>query len=289
MWDDQRAFLAVIEEGSLSAAARRLGLAQPTVRARIEALEAALGTALFVRSVRGLTPTPQARTLATSARAMAHASDAFVRRASAGADQPAGTVRISVAEFIGVEVIPPMLARLGALYPDIAIELVLSDTGADLLDQQVDVAVRMFPPTQAGLAIHKVASIRLGLYAHPDYLARHGEPATVGELGSHRLIGPDRNSSDLALAQAFIPDLDRRAFVLRTDSHPAALAAARAGIGIGVVHRHVGDADMRLRPVLPDIDVDALDTWIVTHEDLSNISCIRIVFDHLVAEFTALH
>lgn len=116
-WDDQRAFLAVLEEGSFSAAARRLGLAQPTVRARIEALEAAAGTTLFTRSVHGLTPTEQARSLGAWARAMAHASEAFIRGATAGLGEPVGTVRISTSEFIGVEVIPAMLARLADRHP----------------------------------------------------------------------------------------------------------------------------------------------------------------------------
>src|SRR4051812_25422153 len=93
-WDDQRAFLAVLEEGSLSAAARRMGLTQPTMRARIEALERVLGVVLFTRSVRGLVPTEQARALGDSARAMARASEAFVRAASGAPGEVAGVVRL---------------------------------------------------------------------------------------------------------------------------------------------------------------------------------------------------
>jgi len=286
-WDDQRAFLAVLEEGSYSAAARRLSLTQPTVRARIESLEASLGTTLFTRSVHGLTPTEQARSLGASAKAMAHASDAFIRNATAGMDEAAGVVRVSVSEFVGIEVIPPMLARLGERYPAIAIELELSNAGADLLEQQVDIAVRMFPPRQAALVAKKVATIRVGFYAHTDYLARRGTPKSIADLARHCLIGPDRNRADLALAETILPGLDKRAFVLRTDSHPAALEAARAGVGIAVVQRPIGDADACLRPVLPDIDIAALDTWIVTHENLRHLTRVRAVFDHLADEFAA--
>ena len=94
-WEQQRAFLAVLETGSLSGAARRLNLAQPTVRTRIEALEAALSTPLFTRSPGGLTPTERGLALHEHARAMALASDAFVRTASAAPDEVAGTVRVS--------------------------------------------------------------------------------------------------------------------------------------------------------------------------------------------------
>lgn len=286
-WDDQRAFLAVIEEGSYSAAARRLGITQPTVRARIEALEAAIGTILFTRSVNGLAPTEQARSLAASARAMAHASDAFVRGATDEADGPGGVVRVSVAEFVGIEVLPPMLARLGERHPAITIELDLSNDGADLLDQQVDIAVRMFRPQQAALVAKKVATIPVGFYAHVDYIARRGMPASVDDLRQHRLVGPDRNRTDLGVAESSLPGLDRRTFVLRTDSHPAALAAARAGVGIAAVQRPVGDMDRRLVRVLPQIDLVTFDTWIVTHENLRHIPRIRAVFDHLVEEFAA--
>src|SRR5690554_2089182 len=93
-WDDQRVFLAVLEEGSLSGAARRLGLSHPTVRSRIEALERELGAVLFTRSVNGLTPTETARALGAPARTMAMASELFVRQASAPEREVAGTVRI---------------------------------------------------------------------------------------------------------------------------------------------------------------------------------------------------
>src|SRR5690606_693368 len=130
-WDDQRIFLAVLEEGSLSAAARRLGLSHPTVRSRIETLERQLGTVLFTRSVNGLTPTETAEALREPARAMAMASDFFVRQASASGGEAAGTVRISVPDLMGVEVIPAMLARLRETHPAIRIELSLSNLPAD--------------------------------------------------------------------------------------------------------------------------------------------------------------
>jgi DNA-binding transcriptional LysR family regulator len=286
-WDDQRAFLAVFEEGSLSGAARRLGVAQPTVRARIVALEQALGTTLFTRSINGLTPTEQARALADSVRAMARASDAFVRAASAPPGEIAGAVRLSVSEVVGIEVIPPMVASLRRIHPGITIELSLSNMSADLLDQEVDIAVRMHPPRQDALVAKKIGSIALGLFAHADYLAQRGMPQDLDELSGHDLVGSDRSRQDLQIASAFHPRSNREFFVARTDSHPAQLALARAGVGIAVVQRPIGLADPHLVPVLPDLAVATLDTWIVTHEDLRNVPRVRAVFDHLVAAFTS--
>lgn len=285
-WDDQHAFLAVLEEGSLSAAARRLGVAQPTVRARIETLEGALGAVLFTRSVNGLAPTEQARALADAARTMSRASDAFVRVASAPPGEVAGAVRLSVPDFVGVEVLPPMLAGLRAAHPGLILEVSLTNATADLLEQEVDIAVRMHPPQQQALVARKVGSIPTGFFAHADYLARRGTPRTLEELAEHDLIGPDRARGDIEMAAKVFPGLRRERFVTRTDSHPSAAAMVRAGLGVGVLHKSVGRAEPQLRPVLPDLTVVSLETWIVTHENLRHVPRVRAVFDHLVESFT---
>ena len=284
-WDDQRAFLAVLEEGSLSGAARRLGVSHATVRSRVEALEGALGAALFTRSVNGLTPTDAARALRDPARRMALASEQFVRQAAAPPGETAGIVRLSVPELMGIEVIPPMLAGLRATHPAIRIELVLSNAPADLLSQEVDVAVRTMAPGQGALVARKVAAIPLGLFAAPAYLDRRGMPQTPDDLAAHDLIGPDRNRSDLALAERFGRILHRDRLVIRTDSHPAQLAAARAGLGIAVTQLPLGRRDPGLRHVLPDLVIATLDTWIVTHADLRRVPRVRAVFDMLAAAF----
>jgi DNA-binding transcriptional LysR family regulator len=284
-WDDQRIFLAVLEEGSLSGASRRLGLSHPTVRARIEALENALGVVLFTRSVNGLTPTPMAQSLREPARAMAMASDLFVRQASFASGEIAGTVRISVPEFMGVEVIPEMLARLRSAHPGLTIELSLSDAPADLLAQEVDVAVRTVAPKQEALVARKVASIGLGLFATPSYVERRGVPAGLDDLAGHDFVGPDRNRRDLALAARLGGEVVRDRLVIRTDNHAAQLALARAGAGIAVAQVPVGEDDPRLVRILPDIEVAVLDVWIVTHENLARIPRIRAVTDTLAECF----
>jgi DNA-binding transcriptional LysR family regulator len=285
-WDDQRAFLAVMETGSLSAGARRLGLSQPTVRARIEALEVTLGTALFTRSVHGLIPTSTAEAMAEPARAMAHASEAMLRAASADAGAAAGRVRLSVSEFVGLEVLPPMLRSLRDKHPQLTVEFELSNVSANLLDQQVDVAVRMHLPEQSALVAKKVLSIPLGLFAHRDYLEIYGCPTSKADLGGHLFIGPDRNRSDLAVA-ARLEDPTIIRWIARTDSHPAQLALARAGLGIAVVQIPAAARYPELERVLSDIELPQLPTWIVTHENLRRLPRVGALFDHLVNAFQA--
>lgn len=284
-WDDQRIFLAVLEEGSLSAAGRRLGLSHPTVRSRIEALESKLDAVLFTRSVNGLTPTETAESLRGPARSMAMASELFVRQASAASGEEAGTVRISVPEFMGIEVVPAMLARLRQTHPRIRIELSLSNVPADLLAQEVDVAVRTVAPKQEALVARKVAAIPLGLFAARAYVDRRGSPAALADLADHDIIGPDRSRSDLVLVERLGGAVPRDSFALRTDSHPAQLAAARSGLGIAVSQVPVGERDPDLVRILPDLEVAVLETWIVTHENLARVPRVRAVFDSLVASF----
>lgn len=284
-WDDQRIFLAVLEAGSLSGAGRQLGLSHPTVRARIASLEQALGTVLFTRSVNGLVPTDTAATLGETARKMAMASDLFVRQASAGKHEVAGTVRLSVSDVMGIEVIPAMLVGLRAKYPALRIELALSNVQANVLDHEVDVAVRNAVPRQEALVAHKVQAVEIGFYASPEYLARRGAPAHIDELSAHDLIGPDRNQTDLAVAARLGPQLEHR-FVLRSDSHPAQMAAARAGLGIAACQAPLGDADQNLVRVLPDLALATLDVWLVTHENLTKAPAVRAVLDHLSEAFS---
>ena len=287
-WDEQQAFLAVFEGGSLSAAARELSLAQPTVRARIQALERALGTVLFTRTVTGLAPTEASEALVPHARAMALASAALVRASSAAPGEIAGSVRLSVSEFVGLEVVPRMLATLRERHPRLVVELALSDRSADLLGQEADVAVRMTEPRQDSVVARKVGTIPLGLFAHRNYLARRGVPETSSDLAGHDVIGPDRSKADLAMAERIVPTFRRETFALRTDSHPAQLAAARAGLGIAVVQVTIGSADEGLERVLTEIALPGLETWVTMHEDMRALPRVRALFDHLVDEFRSI-
>jgi DNA-binding transcriptional LysR family regulator len=281
-WEDLRALLAVLETGSLSAAARQLGVTQPTMRRRLDALEAAIGAGLFTRSPGGLAPTGLARHLRVHAEAMATAAAALARAASAGSEADRGVVRVTASDVIGAEVLPGLLATLRHAHPALEIELDLSNRSKDLLRQEADIAVRMTRPAQAALVARRVGVARLGLFAHPDYVARNGLPDSLAALRGFDLIGPDRESADLqAIAASGLPT----GFTLRTDSQLAQLAAIRAGLGIGICQVALARRPP-LVPVLPALFAPGLETWIVMHEDLRRVHRVRLVFDHLVAGMT---
>ncbi len=281
-WDLYRTFLAVLREGSLSGAARRLGLAQPTVARQVEALEAALGVELFLRSRLGLVPTDKAFDLQPLAETLAATSAALLRSARAGTDEVAGTVRIGASEMVGLHHLPPILARLRRNHPRLAIELVLSNAAEDLPRRDADLAVRMFAPEQEVLVARRLPPLPLGLYAHADYLGRRGTPLAVEDLSTHDLVGFDRETPALRAFVERYPFFSRAAFALATDSDSAQLAAICAGLGIGVCQVPIARGDPALVRLLPDAFDLSLDLWIVMHEDLRRSRRCRVVFDALV-------
>lgn len=287
-WDLYRSFVAVLREGSLSGAARALGLTQPSIARHIDALEAVLGTRLFVRTQRGLSPTDAARALKPHADTLASASAALQRTASGQAGAVTGTVRISASEVVGVEHLPPILARLRREHPALQLELSLSNAVDDLLRRRADIAVRMVEPVQQALVTKRAGSVELGLHAHGAYLDRRGVPGTMDDLARHDLIGFDTETPAIRAIARHYPALDRAAFALRADSDVAQLAAIRAGFGIGICQVQVARREAALVRVLGPAFAVTLGVWIVMHEDLrANPSC-RAAFDALATELGAL-
>jgi DNA-binding transcriptional LysR family regulator len=197
----------------------------------------------------------------------------------------AGTVRVSVSEVVGVEVMPAIVAALGRRHPALKVELVLSNRVHDLLQREADIAVRMTAPRQEQLVARRVGAIELGLHATTGYLHRCGTPATLDDLGAHALIGYDRPTPFVRQAAKALPGFTRDRFALRTDSDVAQLALIRAGAGIGVcqVPLAARAPAPALARVLPDAFTFRLDTWVTMHEDLRASPRCRVVFDALVA------
>jgi DNA-binding transcriptional LysR family regulator len=284
-WDLYRSYLAVLREGSLSGAARSLGLTQPTIGRHVEALEQALGLALFTRSLHGLAPTGAALSLRADAEAMEAAAAALRRSASGQGEDLRGTVRLTASEVVGAEVLPTILAKFQERHPGVTIELVLSNRVEDLLRRESDIAVRMVRPTQGALVARRIGEVALGLYAHPRYLEQRGAPATLEELDGHLLIGFDHETAFIRDVQARGFPLNREMFSLRTDSDLAQLATLRAGCGIGICQVPLG-ARSGLARVLPQALAFKLPVWLAMHGDLRANRRCRLVFDALAEGLT---
>ena len=281
-WDFYRSFLTVLRQGSLSAAARELGLTQPTIGRHIDALEQAVGAELFTRSSNGLLPTDMALDLKPYAETLATTADAFLRTASSRRDRVEGTVRISASEVIGIEVLPPIIADLQEAYPGLQVELSASDALEDLMNREADIAVRMTEPQQDVLLARRIGDIPLGFHAHRRYLERHGTPQTMADLTGHRIIGFDRQTAYIRMMRKLYPAVDELAAAFRTSNHLAHLAAIRAGIGIGICQTGLASPNHDLVHILSDEFEMRLGTWVVMHESLRTSPRCRVTFDALV-------
>ncbi|MGR6468838.1 LysR family transcriptional regulator [Rhizobium sp. PAMB 3182] len=281
-WDLYRTFLAVLQTGSLSAAARRLNLSQPTVGRHIEALEQAAGFPLFTRSQSGLQPTEAALTLQPYAESMAATAAALARATSASPSAVEGTVRISASEIVAVEVLPPILAKLGQAHPKLEIELSASDAVEDLLHRQADIALRMTEPVQAALVVRHLGDIPIGFFAHRAYLARRGTPQSLADLTDHDVIGYDKNLAYVRDVMRNFPGVALPRFHYRADSNTAQLAMLRAGCGIGLCQRQLGLRDPNLVEILEGVLPIRLPIWAAMHENLRNTPRCRAAFDALV-------
>lgn len=286
-WTLIRSFLAVAQAGSLSAAARQLGLTQPTLGRHVAELETALGVILFERRRDGLRLTEKGLALAERAEPMRDAADAFARLAAGSAERMAGTVRLTASEIMAAYVLPPMLARLAVVEPGIEIEIVASNQIGSLLARDADIAVRMVRPMQNDLVARHVADLPLTACAATAYLQRAGWPLAPQDLVDHRLIGWDRADDIIKGFAQFGMSVDRHAFATRTDNQIVLWEAVKAGLGIGFAQASLVARQPGVEAVLPDLPIPVLPMWLAIHEDLRHAPRIRRVLDFLHAELKA--
>jgi len=280
-WALVRSFLAVLDAGSLMGAARRLNAQQPTLSRHVAELEAQLGTPLFERTGRGVTPTAAALAIADAARQMEAGALTLSRSLTTARNAETGTVRITTSEVAATWLLPPLLAQLQAQEPGIAIELVASNQLTNLLRREADIAVRMVRPAQASLVARKLGEIPIIAAAHRDYLARFGTPKRPEDLAGHRLIGFDRDDGILkGFAQMGMP-LTREHFALRTDAQIAYGQLVAAGAGIGFVAQY----NLRHWPgvvaLLPQLAIPPLPCWLAVHREIRASRLVRRVYDFL--------
>jgi DNA-binding transcriptional LysR family regulator len=283
-WDLFAAYLAVCRTNSLSAASRRLGLSQPTVRRQIEALETLVGATLFTRSATGLLPIAGHEALTAQAQAMESAAMAFARLASTTSTEVSGCVRLSCSRVYGVEILPRILAPLLQSHPALEVEMVPTNDVSNLLRRDADIAVRLTPPQQEALIARKVAPMRLGFFAAPALAARLQDLDFTALAATGLMIGQDREESlATGLRQLGLAPPQRTVF--RTDDDLAQLAAIRAGLGFGICQVVIGEGSGLVR-LLPGL-TSTYQAWVVMHEDQSRLARTRSVFDALVDALSA--
>jgi DNA-binding transcriptional LysR family regulator len=286
-WGLCRSFLAILRSGSLTGAARALGVTHPTIRRHLEDMEREFGTPLFVRSPSGLVATELALTLRDPAEAMEAAFEQMVRHATDTGREVSGTVRITATEIIGIEVLPPILESLREVHPGLVFELDITDQVVDVLRNDADIAVRMLRPTQSELLTRRAAKVELGLFAHRRWLSVHGEPTSLEELIRDRqLIGYDHETRLIEGLAAKGLNVHRRDFGYRSDNSLAQLAALRAGLGAAIAQVPLAARDSALIRLFPEISGE-LEIWTVCHPNLRSSPRLRACLDALAEGLAA--
>lgn len=288
-WNQVRALLATVEAGSLSAAARRLGLTQPTLGRQVAALERDLGVTLFERVGRSLVLTQAGQELLEPLRAMGSAADRIALVASRQSQEIDGLVRITASDVYAHFILPEVVRRLRQLAPGIVIEVVASNEVEDLIRRKADIAIRHVPPREAELIARRCPDTTARLYAAPDYLDTLGTPFNSAALGRADFIGfSDSTAIMLAELRRHGLTLSERNFPLLSNSGLVAWGWVQQGLGIGVMMAPVAQATPGIVDAWPGFDGIPIPTWLATHRELRTSRRIRLVFDVLAEHLTAL-
>lgn len=286
-WDDLKYFLAMAEEGSLSAAARKLNVSQPTLSRRLTALEENIGSDLFVRTRSGLEMTSIGEQLINNARHMR--DDVYsIERLITGHDSSLkGSVVISCITILGADWLVHQTRPFRDQFPGITVEFKVENGASDLLRREADIAIRMFRPEQNDLIAKRVGTMTYGYYASKQYLEKHGTPVTLDEVGDHSFILP--HDEILAYTNKYMkrPMHPRGEIAFRSNSLITLASAVREGYGIGAYSCIMADQDENLVRLFDDVTVFSSDIWLVTHAELRRSARIRAMYDFLTDVFTA--
>ncbi len=283
-WNQARAFLATVEEGSLSAAARALGLTQPTLGRQVAALEEDLGILLFDRVGKSLVLTPSGLELLDHVRAMCDAAGRMSLTASGQSQTIDGQVRITASDVMSAHILPPAVERLRKVAPLLEIDIVAANDIRDLQLREADIAIRHVRPEQPDLIARHVSDATAHFYAAKCYLDRHGRPESLDALSDHPFIGFGDNNRMIERLNAFGLSLTRDNFRLGSESGVVAWEMARHGLGIIVMSDEVAADAPGIERILPDMDPFIFPIWLTTHRELHTSRRIRLVFD-LLADF----
>ncbi|MGI9477165.1 MAG: LysR family transcriptional regulator [Hyphomicrobiaceae bacterium] len=283
-WNQARAFLVTAEEGSLSAAARALGLTQPTLGRQVTALENQLGVLLFERVGRSLSLTQAGIELLEHVRTMAEAANRISLTASGQSQVVEGQVRITASDMMSAYVLPPVLKELRAVAPLLAIDVVATNDISDLLRREADIAIRHVRPEQPDLIARRVREDTAHFFAAPSYLKAHGRPTVAGGLAEHQFIGFGDIDRMLGYLQPLDLGLTKDNFRLTSAAGVVAWEMARHGLGIAIMSTQIAAQFRDVERVLEEIDPFVFPVWLTTHRELHTSRRIRLVFD-LLADF----
>jgi DNA-binding transcriptional LysR family regulator len=275
-WNHIRAFHATAVAGSLSAAARQLGLTQPTLSRQVQALEADLGVALFERRGRKLVLTQTGMELLDHIRIMGDAADTLALAASGRAQEIGGRVCISATDISAAYILPEIVARIRSEAPQITIVIVASNEISDLHRGEADIAIRHVRPDRPGLAGWHIRDAEAGFFASEDWVARNGRPKGPADLARAGLMGFDDPQFSSVMREIGIPIFTEDLRIV-SESSFVIWEMVKRGMGVGLMMRQVAERTPRVVRLLPEMAPIPVPIWLVTHQELQSSPSIRLV------------
>ncbi|MFV3326020.1 LysR family transcriptional regulator [Pseudomonas sp. NY15372] len=284
-WDDARILLALGRELTLRRAARVLRVDQATVGRRIAALEADLGSTLFLRTPGGYQLTSIGEEAFALAQKVESAALELARRIRGVDREGSGEVRISTTDSLACDFVLPALRELHLEHPDIRVVLHGSSELINLSQRETDIAIRNLRPDNPDLILRKLASWPMGLYASADYLQRHGEPVPGSGFAGHDLVMYEPYWRDRSVPTLVDEAIDQGRVVAAVNSSFMVRRAIAEGLGIGEIPIDMGERDGLVRLWPTRERRDPYDVWMVTHKDLRHTTRIRLIIEQLVRAF----
>lgn len=262
------AFARTASLGSYTAAARALSVSPSAVSKSVQRLEEHFGLKLFSRTTRSLTLTPEGRDLYERALRIIREVEDIEQAAVASRGEPSGTLKVTAPLPIGVNILAPALPRFRERYPKLSIDLRLGDQFSDIIEQGIDVAVRVGNLADSRLISRPLAPHRICTFASPDYLAKRGMPRNIDDLVNHDCVNFRYQSSGQALRWPF--QVGDRLVEITPDAHmtidvsDAVAAVLSAGGGIGISPTYVAAPFVKRGELVPVFPEHAVDRFVIT-------------------------
>lgn len=280
-WNQLKAFLETAETGSLSAAARKLGLTQPTLSRQVAAIEQRMGVTLFERVGKTMALTPTGMDLLEHARAMGAAAEALGLAATGRSQALGGVVSVSATDPVAAVLLPPLVKKLRELEPDIGIEVIPSNALSDLLRREADIAIRHVKPEQPELIARFIREATAYFYASTAWVKTHGHPRSAEDVTHLPFVGSDRNGRYLGYLRAHGLPVTEANFSCYADHTMAHWSLVREGMGIGAMMDDIAQGTRGIVRVLDDVPAISFPIWLVSHRELRTSRRIRVVFEAL--------
>lgn len=288
-WDKIRLFYEVVSAGNFTRAGEKLGVNQSSISRQISALEHELKIPLFHRHPRGLVLTEHGDVLFRAAQDIRLRLDETRQRLTETSERPAGELKVSATVGIGGIWLARRITEFLDLYPEVHIQLILTNDELDLAMREADIAIRLRLPAQPDLIQRRLFTIQYHAYAAHTYIERFGEPERIEDLDNHSIVslGGDQ--------PAFILDLHRLASLGRSPKDPRAsrfvvndsLALRQAienGAGIGMAPDYAMSNNPRVKQVLRDEQMPTLDSYLVYPEEMRSVARVQVFRDFLVSK-----